>query len=665
MPSDRNSSNGLQPETKPLTKREPTQAKLLQLIITEVEDRLAQSLHNAVPLTLGIERQDDRVRPATVIQPQRPREVLAPETQISEIFDRPEIARQLLILGEPGSGKTTTLLELAKELLNRAKRDASEPIPVILDLSTWKGSGQPIAEWLSTELKAKYGLRPDFARNWVEKQQLLPLLDGLDEVAPQHQEASVQALNAWLVGTLEPKPCGVVICCRHEEFEKGLGQFLNLYGAIDLKALTPQQIEEYLAQLDLQDVWQTVHQDAALQELLTKPLFLSMFALIAAQGKFVAQDWRSRSTSKAKAEYLLDIYWETAMARELILDPEIRKQGIRSKAYGQNPLPSRQFVRRTLVFAAKNLSRDFSADIAIENLQPSALQNQRQKRIYRLIVELVDGSIYGLIVGLVFGLIEGLPYGPMLGLVFALTLALSCSLLYGLISGLISVLTSRPSKEPNKIEFVEIVSISGLKKSQRGIFQLLTACLIISLSEGLAWGVNFVVMTSLLIGLKFALKFGFYFNLLIGLFLGFSIGLINGLIFTLKADIENRSKSNQGIKKLLKNVLVASVVSLAIALPLKFFIEHVLENIVDSTELPALVALYVLSLIWSGFLAGGGKVLLQHIALRIVLAWNRYAPFRYDLLLDYCTERLLLQRIGGRYRFMHRLLQDHFAQMDL
>ncbi|HEY9665048.1 MAG TPA: NACHT domain-containing protein, partial [Allocoleopsis sp.] len=346
-------------------------------------------------------------------------------------------------MGEPGAGKTTMLLELAQELLDRAKRDESEPIPVILDLSTWKGSGQPMVEWLSTELQAKYGLRPDFARKWVEKQQLLPLLDGLDEVAPQHQEVSVLALRAWLTGALEPKPCGVVICCRHKEFEQGMGQFLNLYGAIDLKALTPQQIEEYLAQLDLQDVWQTVRQDAALQELLTKPLFLSMFALIAAQGKFVAQDWRSRSTSKAKAEYLLDIYWETAMARELILDPEIRKQGIRSKAYGQNPLPSRQFVRRTLVFAAKNLSRDFSADIAIENLQPSALQNQRQKRIYRLFFALADGSVCGLIAGLSLVLIYSLPDELILGLVFALALGLS----YGLFSGLLSLLNPRPSQE--------------------------------------------------------------------------------------------------------------------------------------------------------------------------------------------------------------------------
>ena len=48
------------------------------------------------------------------------------------------------------------------------------------------------------------------------------------------------------------------------------------------------------------------------------------------------------------------------------------------------------------------------------------------------------------------------------------------------------------------------------------------------------------------------------------------------------------------------------------------------------------------------------------------ITWNNdVAPYRYDKLLDYCTERLLLQRIGGRYRFMHKLLQEHFAKMPL
>lgn len=48
------------------------------------------------------------------------------------------------------------------------------------------------------------------------------------------------------------------------------------------------------------------------------------------------------------------------------------------------------------------------------------------------------------------------------------------------------------------------------------------------------------------------------------------------------------------------------------------------------------------------------------------MIWRHgYAPPRYDRLLDYATERLLLQRIGGRYRFMHKLLQEYFAAMLL
>jgi hypothetical protein len=70
-------------------------------------------------------------------------------------------------------------------------------------------------------------------------------------------------------------------------------------------------------------------------------------------------------------------------------------------------------------------------------------------------------------------------------------------------------------------------------------------------------------------------------------------------------------------------------------------------------------------LVWQSFQEAGGQALIQHVALRLVLWSNGYAPPRYDLLLNYCTERLLLQRIGGRYRFMHRTLQEYFARMEV
>ena len=40
--------------------------------------------------------------------------------------------RTLLILGEPGAGKTTTLLELTRDLLNRAEQGLDYRIPIVL-----------------------------------------------------------------------------------------------------------------------------------------------------------------------------------------------------------------------------------------------------------------------------------------------------------------------------------------------------------------------------------------------------------------------------------------------------------------------------------------------------------------------------------------------------
>ncbi|NER52464.1 MAG: NACHT domain-containing protein [Symploca sp. SIO1A3] len=607
---------------------------------TEVQERLAQSLYNAVRLTLGMEQQDYRVeRPfsATVVQPSQSPEPLAVGTRIVEVFNRPELNRQLLILGEPGAGKTTMMLELAKDLLRRAIADKTEPIPVLLSLSSWKNPQQSIFDWLLGELKEKYGIRQDLAGQWLEKNQLLPLLDGLDEVAPQHQQACAVKLNEWLIAELEQRPCGVLICCRREEFEQVVQQPLSLYGAIYVQPLTVRQIEDYFTEFDLQNVWQTVQQDKALQEILTKPLFLSMFGLVQIQGKFSLSDWQSCFTSEGKIEYLLDTYWEAAMSRELIINPNEKQQGICSKTYGKKPVPTRPAVRQALVFAAKMLRRESSTELLIEKMQPDALITQRQKWAYRLIFGLVYGLIFALIYWLAYGLIFGMAYG----LIFALVDGLIVGLVYGLIGGLVAAL---------------IGGIETIKPVEE---------ITISMSHELRWKILRSLCQWLMVGLMVGLIIGPIIGRIVGLMVGLMVGLIYGLIKGLKADIKTRIKPNQGIKNSVKNMVIISGITLIIALPFKFIIEYFLANVVDSKDLLAIIGLFLAILIWSSFSQAGGDAFSQHIALRFVLAWNRYAPLRYDLLLNYCTERLLLQRVGGRYRFMHKLLQDHFARMDL
>jgi hypothetical protein len=65
-----------------------------------------------------------------------------------DVFD--EHGRMLLIIGGPGSGKTTQMLLLARDLLNRASRSA----PVIFTLSTWQHGALSLGDWMVSELYA-------------------------------------------------------------------------------------------------------------------------------------------------------------------------------------------------------------------------------------------------------------------------------------------------------------------------------------------------------------------------------------------------------------------------------------------------------------------------------------------------------------------------------
>jgi hypothetical protein len=48
---------------------------------------------------------------------------------------------------------------------------------------------------------------------------------------------------------------------------------------------------------------------------------------------------------------------------------------------------------------------------------------------------------------------------------------------------------------------------------------------------------------------------------------------------------------------------------------------------------------------------------MPHLTRRIIIP----LPRNLAQFLTYCHERRLLQQIGGRYRFIHRELLDHFA----
>lgn len=61
----------------------------------------------------------------------------------------------------------------------------------------------------------------------------------------------------------------------------------------------------------------------------------------------------------------------------------------------------------------------------------------------------------------------------------------------------------------------------------------------------------------------------------------------------------------------------------------------------------------------------GGSSYVQHYSLRLLLSILGYIPQNYAGFLRYATERRFIQQVGGRYWFLHRVLQEHFANMPL
>lgn len=64
-------------------------------------------------------------------------------------------------------------------------------------------------------------------------------------------------------------------------------------------------------------------------------------------------------------------------------------------------------------------------------------------------------------------------------------------------------------------------------------------------------------------------------------------------------------------------------------------------------------------------LSYGGFDVIHHFLLRLILSISKLAPLNFVPFLDYAAKNLnFLQKVGGGYIFIHRMLLEHFAAMD-
>ncbi|GAA1149054.1 NACHT domain-containing protein [Streptomyces javensis] len=107
-------------------------------------------------------------------------------------------AQRLVIIGAPGSGKTSLAILLTLELLSL--RDANQPVAVPLLISSWDAGKEHFDVWLARRIHEEYvglseGLDRRRIRQLVRDRRVLPVLDGLDELPRPLRSAALEGLN--------------------------------------------------------------------------------------------------------------------------------------------------------------------------------------------------------------------------------------------------------------------------------------------------------------------------------------------------------------------------------------------------------------------------------------------------------------------------------------
>lgn len=658
-----------------------------------VKGVLEKSLYNKSRIELGLEERFDTLE-LMYETPEQLRQALPSGTKAIDKFDELGEGRTLLILGHPGGGKTTTLLELVRDLIQRSEQDVTLPIPIVVNLSSWTDKNQQIADWLVQELNSKYQVSKKTGRTWLQCQQLLLLLDGLDEVKENLRDACVQAINQF---SQERGQTEIVVCCRIKDYEV-LSQRLRFQGSIFIQPLTSEQIMDYLDQAGsaLAGVKTALQTNFVLQDLAESPLMLSIMAL-AYQG--VSASELAQMIKEEQQKHLFDLYIQKMFDRRI----------------GKQSYPKEQ-AKCWLILLSQRMMQESQATFLIEKIQPTWLRTKKQRWEYRAGIIAISWLVWSSssIIPILFilfsrdsiflqaadlaatdlatNLMNALGGGFLVGTVLCILAekrdkgiiksvealkwswreawggfvawsrnCLIVGLIFGLIIGVLSGFASffsdlsSPFNEINS-DILDWLSLSYINSSDTLASRLIIAT-VNSISILLAGG---------LIGLFFGLLGVFFWGIIGGLFRG-SKGAGIGKSVVPNQGIR-RSATNAKFMALALGVIGGFIHGTFLYLFMEYLINFLSKNIHVIYVMGWWEKLYCFLVAFLGWAALGwlvfGLACIQHLTLRLILYKEELMPWNYARFLDWACDRLFLQRVGGGYIFVHRLLMEHFAQME-
>ena len=236
------------------------------------------------------------------------------------------VPARLVILGSAGSGKTLLAVELALQLLERGFRDrplGPSQVAVPVSVAGWTGK-ESLKDWLIDRLAEAYHLSTGVAAKLVEERRILPVLDGLDEIArdPDHGTGTVDnVLSALNTADRGRNLAPVVITCRDEFYENLHRDGLGVRNAtvIKIEPLTATQVSAYIQSRFLADAssrqrhpdWERLHEEIeqgrmpALVTAFEVPWLMTLAAAACDSGLASLQDLEVRDQTQLR-NFLID-----------------------------------------------------------------------------------------------------------------------------------------------------------------------------------------------------------------------------------------------------------------------------------------------------------------------------------------------------------------------
>ncbi|HSH04824.1 MAG TPA: protein kinase [Anaerolineae bacterium] len=592
--------------------------------------------------------------------------------------------RALLILGEPGAGKTISLLTLTRDLAYQADADPNHPIPVVLNLTSWASKKLPLASWLVDELNLKYQIPAEIGQKWLNNNELILMLDGFDEIPAQHHTEAVTAINQF---RHQHGLIGLAICSRLTPYQ-ALKSRLKLSGAVKLQPLTPQQINDHLQPLgqSRHGLQQQLLTDEELQRLAQSPLMLNVMKTAVTKPPQLTPKEENIDTATHYRQHLFQAYIQHAYQR--------------AEAQPNDFSPAQ--TNHYLTWLAQQLQKHNQAHFLLEQIQPHWLPNQNKRRTFMLLLNLLDGLILGISIwaaltsfGFQLELASYLTFLPPI--LSSLPIFLAINTITGLTLGFMHYrILEQNYHQPVTQKYLNwsqilrftltnilIVTSSLWLLNENPPFIFFTVVWytgfyllganqisanyhdIIRPSEALSWSWPHALRSSLigvLIGIIFTIIAGIDATqdapILLLIFVWVTPWIIPFFfIGGIRRDrIDTRTYPNQGVWLGIRNGTLVSLTIGAI-----FYIYFWLFSPYYDLSSDYFRPFMTLAVIVGTFIGYAGSFL-EHFLLRILLWRQKAIPWQYISFLEQAVNLGFLRKVGGGYIFMHRLLQEYFAQ---